>query len=134
MKGVALHTTIKGILEGHAPLMALAKGGIVDHVDQDATFPYVVIGEAVSTPHDTDDSAGASHVIDIHTWSRHEGRLETKRMQEEIYAALHRATMSVDGCDFVGCDLELEESFPVEPDGRTRHGVQRYRVLLDEVL
>lgn len=134
MRAWALQVAIVGILRAHDPLMTIAVGGVHDHVrDDKSTFPYVVVGEGTATRDDTDDMVGAEHTVEIHAWSRYRGRRQVKEMQQEIYAALHRASMSVSDAIYIDCNLEFEETF-LDPDGITRHGVQRFRVLLEEVM
>ena len=106
--------------------------GVYDHVPQDAQMPYVVVGDDIATPDDTDDSCDSQHGITIHTWSAHRGQRETKEIQQAIYAALHRESLLVGSAVVVDCHLESQETF-LDEDGLTRHGVQRFRVLLDGV-
>ncbi len=106
--------------------------GVYDHVPQGAALPYIVIGDDLATPADTDDSCDSEHAVTIHTWSASRGQRETKEIQQAIYAALHREPMLIAGAVVVGCHLESQETF-LDEDGLTRHGVQRFRVLLDGV-
>lgn len=131
MRAWDLQTALRALLLAHTPLMALATT-VYDHTPQDAEFPYVVIGEGSGGRDDTDDSVGADHMVTIHTWSRYRGLKETKQIQQELYNALHRQAFTVDGALQIDCNLEAEETF-LDEDGLTRHGVQRFRVLLDEV-
>ena len=126
-----LQEAIKTRLEAFAALTALGVGDILDHATQDAAFPYVVIGDDTSNPMDTHGTVGSDNTVTIHTWSRYRGRKETKEIQREIYNALHRHALVVSGVDTVDCQWEFGESF-LDEDGLTRHGVQRFRVLLDE--
>ena len=47
-----------------------------------------------------------------------------------IYEALHRAEIAIIGGQLVECMAEFQESF-VDPDGLTRHGVIRFRLIVD---
>ena len=97
-----------------------------------SVFPYVTIGEDVITPWDTNTEVGASISITVNTWSRYKGLKETKELQGEIYDALHRQTLTVTGYRFIGCDEQQSDSF-MDADGETRHGVQTFRILIDEL-
>jgi hypothetical protein len=101
-----------------------------DHVPQDSVFPYVVIGDDTSIPWDTSDSLGSETTCTIHVWSRHRGRKEAKEIMRTIYEALHRAEFPIIGGSLVECQAEFEESF-MDPDGLTRHGVIRFRLIVD---
>jgi len=95
-----------------------------------AEFPYVTIGEDTFTPFDTDNSIGYDATLTIHTWSRQRGRKETKEIQQEIYNALHRQTLTVAGFHFINLAFEFADTF-VDSDGLTRHGVQRFRCIIE---
>lgn len=103
---------------------------VYDHVPQDAAFPYIVIGDSTAIQWDTDDSLGTESTITIHVWSRFRGREEVKEIQGQIYDALHRHELDIDGCHTVTCEWEHADSF-VDPDGITRHGVSRFRILAE---
>ena len=110
---------------------------VYDHVPQaadsgsDVPFPYLTIGDDTHTPFDTDDSVGDEATITIHAWSRKRGRAEVKELQAGIRAALQRFELEVDGFALVTIEFESSESF-MDPDAMTRHGVSRFRVLLDQ--
>ena len=101
-----------------------------DHVPQESSFPYVVIGDDTSVPWDTDDSIGSETTCTVHIWSRSRGRKEVKEIMRTVYEALHRAEFAVIGGQLVECVAEFAESF-VDPDGLTRHGVIRFRLIVD---
>lgn len=95
------------------------------------SFPYVSIGDDNLTEWDTYSEIGISASIVIHVWSRKKGRKETKDLQGSIYNALHHATLTVAGYDFVSCDFESSETM-LDADGETIHGVSTFRIILDE--
>lgn len=101
-----------------------------DHVPQDSAYPYIVIGDDTSIPFDTDNSTGTEATLTIHVWSRQRGRKEVKQMFGLINTLLHRAEFSVTGGALIECQAEFEESF-MDSDGLTRHGVMRFRLLVD---
>jgi len=127
---IAVQTAVFGALTGRAELIALVD--VYDSVPQDAAFPYVTIGEDNHNEWDTDTTIGSDCSITIHTWSRARGRKETKQIQAEIYAALHRAELTHTGYKFDSCDWESSQSF-TDADGLTRHGVQTFRIILERV-
>lgn len=126
---------IYGVLSNDAPLLALV-AGVYDDVPQaeDAgdpvAFPYVTLGEDIATDWSTDTDSGADVTVTIHTWSRYYGRKETKQIQGAVYDALHRASLNIGGQHFVMIDFLQSNSF-IDADGKTRHGVQTFRLLLD---
>lgn len=139
-----IQKAVFGKLDGTAALTALlaahaftvGKKAIYDDVPQadksekDTAFPFVVIGDTTEIPFDTDSSNGRESTLTIHSYSRYRGKKELKDVMDAIKAALHDATLVVSGELFVFCFWEFAETMP-DPDGRTRHGVQRFRLLTD---
>lgn len=97
-----------------------------------AAFPYVVIGEDIISEWDTDTETGGDATVAIHTWSRDNGRQEIKELQGIIYGLLHRRDFDIPGYFNVGCDFVDSQSF-LDSDGKTRHGIQTFRVLIDQL-
>jgi len=56
---------------------------------------------------------------------------EVKEIMGEVYAALHRASLSISGYNVVDCLWEFGNAV-TEADMKTRHGTQRYRITLQE--
>lgn len=103
---------------------------VYDNVPQDPTLPYVVIGDDTSIPFDTDLELGEEATLTLHIWSRYDGRAEVKGIMSDIYDALHRHSLAVTGADTIDCMFEFSETM-LDPDMETRHGVMRFRLLLD---
>lgn len=97
-----------------------------------AQFPYVVIGEDTVNAWDTNTEVGFTVTVVVHTWSRAKGRKETKTLQGQIYNTIHRQTLSISGYHFVSADFENGTSF-LDSDGETRHGVQTFRFIIDQL-
>lgn len=94
-------------------------------------FPYVVIGDDTQAPWDTDDTLGADMTITLHFWSRAAGMKQVKALMDEAYGLLNRGSWSLSGVRVVDCLHEFSDVM-TDPDGKTRHGVQRYRLTLQE--
>jgi hypothetical protein len=104
---------------------------VYDDVPDNAIAPYVVIGDDTLLEFDSDFGIGFEATITVHSWSKYRGRAEVKGLMGLIYDALHRAEFTVQGYNLLGCDCEFSETF-LESDGVTRHGVQRFRILIRE--
>ena len=104
---------------------------VYDDVPEDAEFPYIVVGDGSSIPFDTKDTNGSEASVVVHSWSRFDGREEVKQIMGEIYDLLHEAEFGVQGHDTILCLVEFQETF-LEPDGRTRHGIQRFNLIITE--
>jgi len=99
---------------------------VPDNYDQ---FPYVTIGEDILTEWDTDTGTGYTASITIHTWSRSDGRKEAKTIQGLIYDTLHNTPLSMTGYTMLLIRQETENTL-LDPDGKTRHGVQVYNSII----
>lgn len=135
----AIQQAVYDRLRTYAPLAdVLAQhidiGGpaVYDDVPQNAKFPYVSIGDDTLIEWDTDTELGAEATITLHVWSRERGRRETKLIQGLLYDALHRYPLPVPGMHVIDCVWEMSESF-LDPDGHTRHGVSRFRIILQKL-
>ncbi len=122
----ALHAALTGDAELQAFLGNPAR--VFDQVPQDSDFPYLVIGEDTTGAFDTKTEDGMEHRLTIHSWSRYRGLKETKQLMAAVAAALDGASLSVSGHDLVLIRQEFGATF-LDPDGLTRHGVQRFRAL-----
>lgn len=125
-------------LSADASLSALIQG-VYDNPSQvpdpesNAYFPFVTISTGSMTPWDDDHDKGGDASVQIHTWSRARNALEAKQIMDAIYDVLHRGTLSITGWRFVGMDLTDHQNPQRDPDGITRHGVQTFRVIFEEV-
>jgi hypothetical protein len=131
MRLVQVQRSIYDELTANPALMGMITG-VYDHVDQGTVFPYVVIGEDSAAEWDTDTEIGAESTLTIHSWSRQRGRLETKEIQQAIYEVLHQAELNVQDAIFYFIFWQFSDSF-LEPDGETRHGVMRFRIVYDSL-
>ena len=99
-----------------------------DHVPQDSAFPYVVIGEATAREFDGKTEDGMEQTVTLHTWSRDRGLKETKEIMAAVVDALDQVALTVTGHTLVLLRFEFSDTF-LDPDGLTRHGVQRFRAV-----
>ena len=125
-----LQQAVYATLTDDAALQALIgnPARVFDHVPQDSAFPYVVVGEATSGPFDTKTEDGLEQTLTIHTWSRYRGLKETKDIMAAVMGALDDQALAVNGHDLVLLRFTFGATF-LDPDGLTRHGVQRFRAV-----
>lgn len=113
------------------------KAAIYDNVPQavdsgdDSVFPYVTVGDDTMIDWDTDTSQGKEATLTLHVWSRYRGRKEVKEIQGMIYDALHLSNLIITGYHSVLMLSEYSETL-LDPDGLTRHGVQRFRLIVEK--
>jgi len=124
----ALQTAIYDTLEAGQSAVVFAQSDVPDNF----VGRYVVIGNDTLIEWDTDGRTGFEATITIHTWdSTAENRsyLPLKGIMGDIYNLLHRAEVPITGYNTVGIDFEFSETY-LDPDGLTRHGIQRFRVYM----
>lgn len=95
------------------------------------SFPYVVIGNDTARAWDTDDTRGNEITLTLHFWSRADGFKQVKALMDQAYGTLNRATLAKAGYSVIDCLMEFSEAMS-DPDGKTKHGVQRYRLTIRE--
>ena len=65
------------------------------------------------------------------TWSRAEGFKQVKGLMDEAADILDRAALTAAGYTLIDCLCDFSEAMS-DPDGVTKHGVQRYRMTIME--
>ena len=95
------------------------------------SFPYVVMGNDTAVAFDTDDQLGATITVSLHFWSRAEGFNQVKTIMQAAYDRLNRAALSKAGYVVLDCLHEFSEAM-TDPDGVTKHGIQRYRLTIQK--
>lgn len=96
------------------------------------SFPYCVIGEDTGGNWSTDDTVGGAVMVTLHFWSRASGFREVKSLMANTYQRLNRAVLTADGFNATDCLWQFSTATN-DPDGQTKHGVQRYRLTIHEV-
>lgn len=110
-------------------LKATLSNPVFDNVPQETTAPYFSLGFPISTSYETDGRVGLNILMPIHSWSEYHGKGEVLLMQREVYAALHRAKLTITGYNCISI-LQENETMNLDPDGVTRHGIQQFRILI----
>lgn len=123
-----LQTAIYSALNTGQPAPVYSAGNVPDN----ASDRYIVIGNDTMIEWDTDGRTGFEGTIVIHTWDTTSGNrsfIPLKDIMGDVYNALHRAEIPLISYNAIGLDFEFSETF-LDPDGLTRHGVQRFRVYM----
>ncbi len=123
-----LQVAVRAALVADATLNGLIAGRVYDHVPQDSPFPYVVVGDATARDFDTKTEDGLELTFTVHTWSRYRGLSETKQVMAAVLDALDGQGLTVTGHRLTLLRFEFSATL-MDPDGVTRHGVQRFRAI-----
>lgn len=126
-----LQKAIYTALSGDATLGALVTG-IYDHIPEGSALPYVQIGECWAEQWDTKTESGMESFITLHSFSRNRGKKSITDIMAENYRILHNANLTVTGQTLVLLQQVMEERM-LDDDGKTYHGVQRFRALTEGV-
>lgn len=108
---------------------ALSPIKVYDEPPSGAVFPYLTIGDDTIASDFDKVSDGHSVTVTLHAWSRDGGRRKSKEMLATAYAALHDQPLAVSGHGVTFVYFSFAESFQ-DADGKTWHGVARYRINL----
>jgi hypothetical protein len=111
-------------------LLANAGNGIFDYVPKQTKFPYVVIGNHIAKPFDTQQDQGMDVDVTFHIWSQYQGQKEVKAITTEIYNTLHDASFVVPNQNLVMIRL-ISTEVRQESDGVTYQAIQKFRILTE---
>lgn len=123
----ALQQAMYTRLSGDTELVTTLGAAVYDHVPDGAPMPYVVIGDVTEAPNDTMGVTGRDLTVVVHVWSQYQGMKQVKQIADRVDDLLDRWSPTVTGWSAVQMQQEFFETF-MDPDGVTRHGVQRYRI------
>jgi len=110
-------------------LLAEEVNSVCDHVLSNAIFPYIVIGESSGSEF---ECGGFAVNITIHSYSKTAGMSEIKQIMAETYNALNNQEFNIPNHKLILC-LMQSSNVKLAGDGKTRHGVQQFRIITEEV-
>jgi hypothetical protein len=128
---VALQTALYAALTSPGTLPASVGGRVYDGIPQNATTPYVSMGDCQVLPDKAGCIDGAECYPIIDVWSTYNGYKEAKTIAAAILSALddRPENLTVSGFDVIV--FELEQYQPLrDPDGITRRVSLTFRALL----
>lgn len=119
-----IQTAVYGAL-----LPVLSPVPLLDAAGPDQEYPYVTFGEFAADQADCLTAEGVDMDMTIHVWSRQPGMLETQLLMDIVKDTLHGKSFALTGAvQHVTTIWEYATTLR-DPDGLTRHGVLRFRVL-----
>jgi hypothetical protein len=137
MKGAQLQQSIYDALTGDVTLMALITGVFADVVqpnlpENDANFPYVVIGQDTLSPFDTKTDNGTNALCQIDVWSRQNNLTEAKNVGTAVYDVLQKGSLTISGAHHI-LTRAVGQAYSTDPDGHTKRGLLTFTVMYDEI-
>jgi len=107
---------------------------VYDHVPDNQPFPFVRMSIKPMSDRANHDWDGVSFSYTIDTWVQapNQGDLKVQQIQKRIDELLHQQDICIDGWNIV-VHRRATVDILDEPDGRTKHGVQIFKLFLGEV-
>jgi len=106
---------------------------VYDDNPEQAAYPYVVMGEITARDWSDKFKPGQEVYSTIHIWSQFAGRKEADDMADGVLQALTKSPLDLSP-NFRAV-LEGFDSYDliIDIDGKTRHGLLRFRYLIEEL-
>ncbi|MGX9392566.1 DUF3168 domain-containing protein [Nitrobacteraceae bacterium UC4446_H13] len=101
---------------------ALASGGIHAPAPQNATLPYVEIGESDAIDADVQTRKGLEETVTIHVWTSAGSQKDAKQIMSRIRDALHAKNLTVTGRSAALSMVRSTRVF-TDDDKQSMHGV-----------
>jgi len=106
---------------------------VYDNFPKNVSMPYIIAGEIEGRDWSDKFAPGQEIVATIHVWSSYPGKKEVAEIMDEILQALYLEPLSLGEAFRAVCQsLDLSEII-VDIDGITRHGILKFRYLIEEV-
>lgn len=105
-----------------------------DNVEEGTSKPYVTIGEAVSTPDNSQDRFGWSILETIHVWDKSRGYKDALAIAKTIIATLdHRQSAVEIGSPWHIVSIRYEQLLTLrDPDPEIRHVPVQFRIDVEQ--
>lgn len=126
-----LQLAVHARLSGDATLRGKVSG-VYDDVAEKSAFPYVVVGEATSSPRGAHDRFGARSTVTLHVWSTYRGFKEALGVVDELIRLLDHQPLTIQDHHTVAVRLQQTVTMR-DPDADVRHAVVRFAVETEHV-
>lgn len=110
-----------------------AEPKVFDSVPDKKSYPYVTIQIKPTTNRDNEDFDGVEINYQINVWNQgtSQGDLAVQTIQKRIDELLNKQDICVEGWNVVSHKRTLVD-ITDDPDGRTKHGIQTFKLMLGE--
>lgn len=120
----------KGIYEALAAsphVMRLLGGAkIFSQAPQQASFPYLTVGQTAERDWSTGAEDGTEHTVTLHVYSQGGGKQEADEIIHTVREVLNASPLTIDEQQQVNLQHEYSEARH-DKDRETYHGIVRYR-------
>lgn len=112
---------------------ALTTYKVFDENPENEPYPYVVMGEILAKDWSDKFEDGMEVYSMIHVWSQYHGRKEADQMSGGILQALTSSSLDLAPNFRAALDRLDSYNLLVDLDGITRHGILRFKYLIEEL-
>ncbi len=105
---------------------------IYDDNPQDVPYPYIAMGEMIAGDWSAKGEPGQEVFATLHLWSQYKGKKEILEIYDGVLQAITRAKLDL-GSDFNALSYFDNWNLIIDIDGKRRHGILRFRHLIEEV-
>jgi hypothetical protein len=118
-------TTLLTTSYGGLPAIFHEKAPQTDDSGSALYFPYISFWQVTDIGFNTKDANGLNAIVQVDVWSRVD-TTQCEAIAKAVYDLLHRQPLMLTGQFTTECE---SMDFQRDPDGKTRHGILRFRVL-----
>lgn len=131
-----LQAALYALLDGDENLTDLLghtgdRNGVYDDVPENVVYPYVDLGETVSTPRNTHDGFGAESLVTLHVYVKARGNATAFPIVNRIRALLDEQHLAVAGHTVVSVRHEQTQTLR-DPNPGIRHLPVRIRITTEQ--
>ena len=106
---------------------------VYDDFPENVPMPHIIAGEIDGRDWSDKFQPGQEVTATIHVWSDYPGKKEVSEIMDEILQALTSAPLSLGNSFRAVCENVDMSEIIVDIDGVTRHGILKFKYLIEEV-
>ena len=103
--------------------------GVFDHTPDNEKYPFIEIGDDQFTSNDSHTHDGFDVEITFHIWTQGQGKRTCREIQSRLYELFHNTDLALNSQKTIALRSGLT-TIILDPDGRTFHGVSRFKLIL----
>jgi sporulation-control protein spo0M len=133
---VAVQAAIYTVLSTNSYIASLGSPApVFDSVPKDFPVPFVTIGDMTVVDNSTVGIGGCVITLQIHSWDQDLSAIRLKTMMRKVMECLHNQTLTLSDplseTTFTNVNTRFQSSQVFkDSDGLTLHGVQKFRIVV----
>lgn len=106
--------------------------GIYDDVPEITPFPYISYGPETTNWWGTKTTDGEDMTFQLDVWSQKRGSKEVKDIMNAVIQSITASPLSLGNGFFIVIQSDMFTQVLDDPDGKTKHGVIRFRFRISQ--